>query len=372
VTEIDYLGYWITCHGIQPQPRKVEAIMQLTPPTTKRQLRCFLGMINYYRDMWRCRSHILAPLTAMCSTKAKFVWTDKEQKAFKDIKAIMSRGTLLAYSDFSKDFHIYTDSSDYQLGAVIMQDDRPLAFYSRKLNSAQKRYTTVEQELLSIVETLKEFKNILLGQKLIVHTDHKNLLYQKMSTDCVIRWRLLIEEFGPTFLHIKGERNVITDALSQLDADFNMTLPIKPTNESMAYIFLTEKDIKETDFPLSPVLISKYQRLDKTLKQKAMSTTNQNFSTKKLEGVEVITYQGKIYIPVQLQQCVVAWYHEYLAHPGESRTEARFDRHANGQTYVVTFRHSVRHVVSVKCLRSNGNSMDAFHPRKQKNFHGLM
>jgi RNase H-like domain found in reverse transcriptase len=70
----------------------------------------------------------------------------------------MSREILLAYPDFSKDFHIYTDSSDYQLGAVIMQDDRPLAFYSRKLNSAQKRYTTGEQELLSIVETLKEFK----------------------------------------------------------------------------------------------------------------------------------------------------------------------------------------------------------------------
>jgi hypothetical protein len=159
-------------------------------------------MINYYRDMWRRRSHILAPLTTMCSAKAKFVWHDKEQKAFEEIKAIISRETLLAYPDFSKDFHIYTDSSDYQLGAVIMQNDHPLAFYSRKLNSAQKRYTTGKQELLSIVETLKEFKNILLGQKLIVHTDHKNLLYQKMSTDRIIRWRLLIEEFGPTFLHI--------------------------------------------------------------------------------------------------------------------------------------------------------------------------
>ena len=65
VNEIDYLGYWIMCHGIQPQPKKVEAIMQLTPPTTKRQLRHFLGMINYYRDMWRRRSHILAPLMAI-------------------------------------------------------------------------------------------------------------------------------------------------------------------------------------------------------------------------------------------------------------------------------------------------------------------
>jgi hypothetical protein len=129
VTEIDYLGYWITRRGIQPQPKKVEAIMRLTPPTTKRQLRRFLGMINYYRDMWRRRSHILAPLTTMCSAKAKFVWHDKEQKAFEEIKAIISRETLLAYPDFSKDFHIYTDSSDYQLGAVIMQNDHPLAFY---------------------------------------------------------------------------------------------------------------------------------------------------------------------------------------------------------------------------------------------------
>ncbi len=76
--------------------------MRLTPPSTKRQLRRFLGMINYYRDMWRRRSHILAPLTAMCSAKAKFIWHDKEQKAFEDIKAIISRETLLAYPDFSK------------------------------------------------------------------------------------------------------------------------------------------------------------------------------------------------------------------------------------------------------------------------------
>ena len=178
----------------------------------------------------------------MCSAKAKFVWQDKEQQAFEEIKVIISHKTLLSYPDFSKDFHIYTDSSDYQLGAVIMQNDRPLAFYSRKLNSAQKWYTTGKQELLSIVETLNKFKNILLGQKLIVHTDHKNLHYQKMSTNCIIWQRLLIEEFGPTFIHIKGKKNVIADALSQLDANFNEKLPTEPTDDSMAYIFLTDME----------------------------------------------------------------------------------------------------------------------------------
>ena len=144
-----------------------------------------------------------------------------------------------------------------------MQDDRPLTFYSRKLNSTQKRYTTGKQELLSIVETLKEFKNILLGQKLIVHTDHKNLLYQKMSSDRIIQWRLLIEEFGPTFVHNKGERNVIADALSRLDADFSETLPTQPTIESMANVFLTTKDIKETDCKVSRT-VQKYTIGSKT------------------------------------------------------------------------------------------------------------
>jgi hypothetical protein len=104
---------------------------------------------------------------------------------------------MLDFPDFSKPFHIYTDASDKQLGAVITQDEKPIAFYSRKLNSAKQRYTTGEQELLSIVETLPELRNILLYYKVIVHTDHKNLTYAKSTSDIVMRWRLLIEEFGP-------------------------------------------------------------------------------------------------------------------------------------------------------------------------------
>jgi hypothetical protein len=81
--------------------------------------------------------------------------------------------------------------------------------------------------------------------------------------------RLIIEEFGPTFLHIKGEKNVIAETLSRLDANFNEKLPMEPTNNSMAYI-LTKKEIKETDFPLNPALIAKHQQLDKELKQRCM------------------------------------------------------------------------------------------------------
>ena len=215
--ELEYLGYWLTRQGIQPQPKKVEAILRLTAPQNRRQLRRFLGMVNYYRDMWQRRSHLLAPLSALTSKDAKWKWGQEQEEAFEEIKKVISRETLLAFPQFNKPFHVYTDASNYQLGAVIMQEGKPLAFYSRKLNGAQKRYTTGEQELLSIVETLKEFRNILLGQQVIVHTDHKNILYGNLTNDRIIRWRLLLEEFAPEYRHIKGESNVVADALSRID-----------------------------------------------------------------------------------------------------------------------------------------------------------
>jgi hypothetical protein len=95
---------------------------------------------------------------------------------------------LLAHPDFSKPFAIHTDASHYQLGGVISQDGKPIAFYSRKLTDAQTHYTTTERELLSIVETLKEYRNILLGHKIEIFTDHKNLVYKHFNAECVMRW----------------------------------------------------------------------------------------------------------------------------------------------------------------------------------------
>ena len=169
-----------------PVQKKVQAITNITVPKTKKQLRSFIGMVNYYRDMWIRRSEILAPLSKITSKTAKWQWTEVEQQAFDTIKKIVSQETLLRHPDFNKEFEIHTDASKYQLGAVISQNNKPIAFYSRKLNSAQLNYTTTERELLAIVETLKEFRNILLGQKIVVHTDHKNLTYKVFNTERVM------------------------------------------------------------------------------------------------------------------------------------------------------------------------------------------
>jgi hypothetical protein len=107
--------------------------------------------------MWPRRSEILAPLTCLTSKDVPFQWTDVKQQAYDKMKAIVCRKVLLSYPDFNKPFLIHTDASHYQIGKVISQDNRPMAFYSCKLQPAQVRYTTTERELLSIIETLKKF-----------------------------------------------------------------------------------------------------------------------------------------------------------------------------------------------------------------------
>ena len=135
-TELEYLGYWVTCEGIQPMPNKVDAIKNLAPPKNCRQLRRFIGIINYYRDMWKSRSELLSPLSSLTSTSVPWKWTQVEQKAFEAVKKVISRETLLAFPDFNQAFEIHTDASHTQLGAVISQQNKPIAFYSRKLNPA--------------------------------------------------------------------------------------------------------------------------------------------------------------------------------------------------------------------------------------------
>ena len=144
--EVKYLGYVLTRAGIRPQNKNVSAILALKPPISVKPLRHFLGLVQYYQDMWEKRSKMLAPLTDLLgecgATKTKkrpirtWHWDESHQKAFEDAKATLARDVTLAYPDFTKGFILYTDASSRQLGAVIVQENRPIAFFSRKLTRA--------------------------------------------------------------------------------------------------------------------------------------------------------------------------------------------------------------------------------------------
>jgi RNase H-like domain found in reverse transcriptase len=147
--------------GLKPWKKKIQAILALQPPRSVKELLSFIGAVRFYQDMFPKRSHLLAPLTAQVG-KQKLTWTPECQQAFAAVKAFLAKDAFIRYPDHNKPFHIYTDASNFQLGAAILQDGAPVAFFSRKLNSAQRNYTTGEKELLSIIETLRKYYRTML------------------------------------------------------------------------------------------------------------------------------------------------------------------------------------------------------------------
>jgi hypothetical protein len=218
VAETDWLGYWMTPKGLKPWQKKIEPILALAPPKTVKQLRSFIGMINFYRDMWRHRAHILTPLTALTKVpKTQFAqhWTAECDRAFAEVKAMICHEVLLTYPDPNIFYDIKTDASDKQPRAVIYQANKPITFFSRKLTSAQTHYPTIDKEALSILETLQEFCSLLWGSKIRIYTDHTNLIYRNINSQRILNWQMIIEEFTPGFFYKPGLENIGADTMSR-------------------------------------------------------------------------------------------------------------------------------------------------------------
>ena len=221
---------------------------------------------------------------------------------------MLSKQVLLTYPDFKKPFDVHTDASDIQLGAVISQDNMPIAFYSRKLNQAQQNYTTMEREILSIVETFKEYHNILLEQTIKVYTDHKNLTYTKFNTQRVIRWRMVIEDFGPEFIYIPGPTNIVADAMSRLSTNnqpeslqINGKHDTKNNLLELADLFAADP-LPDDAYPLQYKTIQKEQVRDTSLVD--YTKTQPAYSINVFHGGgnshQLICKNGKIVIPKSL------------------------------------------------------------------------
>ncbi len=155
--EIEYLGYILTRDGIKPQSNEVQAILTIKLPTGVKQLGHFLGMVQYYCDHWARWSNMLTPLTLLVgecgqtrTSKAKGTkkvpWhlDEVHQRAFNHVKATIAKDVVLAHPDCSKIFEIYRDASSKQLGALVTQDNRPIAFFSWKLSNMQCKHIITE------------------------------------------------------------------------------------------------------------------------------------------------------------------------------------------------------------------------------------
>ena len=228
VSEITFLGHLVTQEGIKPLPQKVEVIENFLPPTNLKQLRRFLGMVNYYRRFIPNCADTLRPLNALLSpgkpNKKTIDWTTETQKAFATIKSQLSASTLLSYPIPDAVTAIFVDASETGCGAVLQQKHgdawKPLAFFSQTFSQAQRSYSTFDRELLAIYLAIRHFRYFVDGRQFIVYTDHAPLCHalftrSRHSSPRQLRHLNFISQFTSDVRYIKGEDNLVSDCLSR-------------------------------------------------------------------------------------------------------------------------------------------------------------
>lgn len=220
--EIMYLGHVISDSNVQPNPDKIKAVAEFPLPKNQKQIKQFLGLAGYYRKFIQNFAAIAKPLTVLLKKDEKFNWGEPQQKSFNKFKRILTNKPILQLPDFSKEFILTTDASDYAIGSILSQGeigkDLPISYASRTLNQSEINYSTTEKECLSIIWSVKHFRHYLFGQKFKIVTDHQPLTYLfncKDPSSRLVRWRLKLEEYNYEIIYKPGRVNSNVDALSR-------------------------------------------------------------------------------------------------------------------------------------------------------------
>jgi hypothetical protein len=213
---VDYLGHTISGEGVATDSSKISAILSWETLTTITKLRGFLGLTGYYRRFVKNYATICKPLHESLK-KNSFVWEDAQEEAFALLKKAMTTPPVLRLPNFSLPFILESDASASGLGAVLMQEGKPIAFYSKTLGPRAMSLSIYEKEALAILEALKKWRHYLLGNLLTIRTDQKSLKYlssQRLLEGIQHKLMLKLLEFDYVIEYKQGCLNTVADALS--------------------------------------------------------------------------------------------------------------------------------------------------------------
>jgi transposase InsO family protein len=224
-SEVSFLGHIISDKGISVQQHKVKAVREWQPPKNKSEVRAFLGVTGYYRKFIHEYGKTAQPLTDLTRDKTPWIWGEKEQKAFDALKDKLTQAPVLAHPDPKRPYILTTDASGFAVSGVLSQEQddgtvRPIAYFSKKMNSAETRYPVHEQELLAIVLATKTWRCYLEGtpHPITCYSDHHSLQWlntQPTLSGRQARWVEKLSELDFVIKYLPGKENKVADALSR-------------------------------------------------------------------------------------------------------------------------------------------------------------
>ena len=174
-----FLGFVVTAQGIKVDEEKIKAIRDWQSPKSVSEVRSFHGLTGFYRRFVKNFSTIAAPLTEVINKNVRFKWEKAQEEAFQNLKGKLTEAPLLSLPDFSKTFEIECDASGVGIGAVLMQEKIPIAYFSEKLGGAMLNYPTYDKALYALIKALETWQHYLWPKEFVIHTDHESLKHLK-------------------------------------------------------------------------------------------------------------------------------------------------------------------------------------------------
>ncbi|MCH81990.1 enzymatic polyprotein, partial [Trifolium medium] len=212
--QIEYLGHLISGEGVSADPKKIEDMFKWPKPKDIKELRGFLGLTGYYRKFIKNYGRIAWPLTQLL--KDNFCWNDESQFAFEQLKLAMTTLPVLAVPNFETEFNAETDASGKGIGAVLMQEGRPVAYMSQTLSDRAQKKSVYERKLMAIVLAIQKWRPYLLGRHFQVHTDQKSLRF--LTNQRVMgqqKWTSTLLGYDFDIKYKPGKENSEADAFSR-------------------------------------------------------------------------------------------------------------------------------------------------------------
>jgi len=226
-------------------PQKIEAVVNWPRPTTVTEVRSFLGLAGYYRRFVKDFSTIAVPMTELTRKGEPYVWTERRDQSFQELKRRLTTAPILTLPDGVEGFSIYSDASRQGLGCVLMQHGKVIAYASRQLKIHERNYPVHDLELAAVIFALKIWRHYLYGVSCEIFTDHKSLKYiftQKELNMRQRRWLELIKDYDVNIQYHPGKANVVADALSR-KATGNLSLLLTSEPSLLAEIDQLELEV---------------------------------------------------------------------------------------------------------------------------------